>query len=107
MSVTASQDLENDSANQSQESLQDQSEEQTIANSVMNEQITKIHEAFHRGDIQSAKHLIASVDEKVLSEAEEKQLLQYKQRLRFDSVELYLPIALFVFWAFIFWKTVH
>lgn len=107
MSVTASQDLENDSANQSQESLQDQSEEQTIANSVMNEQITKIHEAFHRGDIQSAKHLIASVDEKVLSEVEEKQLLQYKQRLRFDSVELYLPIALFVFWAFIFWKTVH
>ena len=107
MSATASQDLGDDSANQSQESLPNQSEEQAIANSVMNEQITKIHEAFHRGDIQSAKHLIASVDEKALSEAEEKQLLQYKQRLKFDPVELYLPIALFVFWAFIFWKTVH
>ena len=86
----------------------DSSSDQPAASSdTAEKQLIQVHEAFHRGDVQSARQLIDSINQESLSEDEHKQLQQFQSRLKFDSAELYLPIVLFVFWALIFWNTVH
>ena len=100
MSSSSSQTLATDLP----DSNQDQS---SVSHSPVKERLLRVHEAFHRGDIQSAKQLMDTIDPESLTEEEEKQLQQYQSRLKFDPVELYLPIILFVFWALIFWNTIH
>ena len=99
MPQSSSQTLEAD--------LSDSKQDPPVSNSLGQKHLLQIHEAFHRGDIQSAQQLMDSIDHESLSEEEEKQLQQYQSRLKFDPIELYLPITLFVFWALIFWNTVH
>ena len=100
MSSTSSPTPASDPQNPSKDQIASSSD-------VMEKQLLQVHEAFHRGDVQSARQLIDSINQESLSEDEHKQLQQFQSRLRFDSAELYLPIALFVFWALIFWNTVH
>ena len=100
MSSSSSQTLEADASDLNQDQY-------SVSYSPVKEHLLKIHEAFHRGDIQSAKHLMDSIDLESLNEEEEKQLQQYQSRFKFDPVELYLPIILFAFWALIFWNTIH
>ncbi len=66
--------------------------------------ILDIDEAFLRGDLISARRLINKINPTDLSTDDEALLSIYKRRLKLDPVELYLPIALFIFWIFIFWR---
>ena len=69
--------------------------------------IVKITEAFQRGDVQSARRLIESIDLEELNDDQRSVVYHYKKRLITDPFEIYLPVALFVFWALIFWRTTH
>lgn len=63
--------------------------------------------AFNRGDVRTAKTLLADLDMNDVNEEEKKHIEKLRKQITFDPVELYLPIVLFVFWAFIFWQTTH
>lgn len=63
--------------------------------------------AFNRGDIRTARTMLADLDMDDVNEEEKKQIEKLRKQLTFDPVELYLPVVLFVFWAFIFWRTTH
>lgn len=91
---------------ESQEEMSnDEQVSQDTVKSKLSHEIVKLSEAMTRGDLTTARRLMAVIDQAGLSDQDEKQLKHFKKQLKFDSVELYLPLALFVFWIFIFWRT--
>lgn len=86
----------------SAQKLEDHSGQKTVSIA-----LAQVHEAFHRGDIQAVRNLIQKLDPQHLSDEEKKSLTVLQKRLKFDRVEFYLPIGLFLFWAVIFWQSTH
>ena len=81
----------------------DQTEE---VRSQLSSEVAVINETIMRGDLIMARQLIEELNESELTEQDREQITRFQKRLMSDPVEFIVPIVLFCFWLFIFWRSV-
>lgn len=109
--MTETRDHSADKNESTQDDASHVSSEASSDHSEFSSELIVAMNCIERGDMRSAKAALIKLEEQLinleLTETESAQFEELKRRTRFDPVELWLPVALLVIWAVVFWNTTH